>query len=254
MRRIAWMLAVVAIVAAAIAVFAPATLADARLASLSGGTLRLADARGTLWRGRGVLTSPEGRWRVPVDWVWRPGALLAGVTSIELHMPEHAPHGVRGRLELGERRVVADGLLVRAPASVIASIAGKTALDAGGDVELRSDASTLVVDDGTAGNTGAVGVQWRHAHLATTGAPSVDVGTITSRLTARGNTWTGPVSSKGGAVDVSGDISIGTDRITADLRLMPRPGAPATLLRALQQLGPADANGAFALRVDRRMR
>lgn len=250
MKTIVLALVVVAIAAAAIAAFAPATLADARLASLSGGALRVSDAQGTLWHGRGDLTSPQGRWRIPVEWVLRPRALLDGVAALELRMAEHAPYGVRGRFELGEHRVVADDVFVRAPGAAVAVLAGGSELDAGGDIELRSNAVSLAA----AGSSGSVDAQWRNARIAIAGRPFADLGTLTSRLSARGEALVGKVSGDGGTLDVNGDVSIGATRVMGDLRLRPEAQAPADLVKALRQLGPADASGAFELRVDRSLR
>lgn len=55
----------------------PATLLDAALQRLGAGNLRLADASGTLWRGRGVLTSldpvtHEGRPWLAMEWTTTP--------------------------------------------------------------------------------------------------------------------------------------------------------------------------------------
>ena len=241
---------VVVIAAAAIAVFAPATLVDARLVALSGGALRVSDAQGTLWHGRGVLTSPEGRWRIPVGWVLRPRALLHGVAALELRMAGHAPHGVRGRFELGEHHIVAEDVFVRVPGAAVAVLAGGSELDAGGDIELRSDAVSLAA----AGSNGSVDAQWRNARIAIAGRPFADLGTLTSRLSARGEALVGRVSGDGGTLDVNGDVSIGATRVMADLRLKPEAQAPADLVKALRQLGPADASGAFELRVDRSLR
>ena len=253
MKIIVLVLAVVAIAVTAIAAFAPASLADARLASLSNGTLRLAEARGTLWQGRGLLASPDGRWRIPIEWQLKPQALFAGVASIELRMPEKAPYGVSGLLALDEHRTVAERLRLRSPASVIASIPGSMVLDAGGDLELRSDALALGLD-AQSQSSGVATVQWRNARIATSGVASIDLGTLTSQLSAGGNAWSGPVSGSGGTIGVAGNVSISADRLAANLRLKPETGAPAEVVNALERLGPADANGAFALRVDHRIR
>ena len=238
------------VVAATIAVFAPASLVDARVASISRGTLRIADAQGTLWRGHGVLTPPDGRWRVPVEWTLRPLPLLGGATSIELTVPEGAAQGVRGRIELRASRALADSLVVRVPATAVTSMSGPSALQPGGDLELSSDALELA----PTGSSGSVAAHWRNARLVGAGLPVLDFGTLTAKLTMRGNALAGPVTSQGGMVLVSGNVSVGAERIAADLRLLPDASAPPELHKALATFGPVDASGAILVRVDRSTR
>lgn len=250
MKRVLVTVVGLSLLAATIAGFAPASLVDARVASISRGMLRVSDAQGTLWRGRGVLTSPDGRWRVPVEWTLDPLPVLSGVTSIAFAMPENAAHGVRGRVEFRANRAVADSLVARVPADVVASMSGPAAMQAGGDIELRTDALALA----PTGSSGSVAAQWRNARLVGVGLPVVDFGTLTAKLTVRGNALAGPVASQAGTVQVSGDILIGADRIAVDLRLMPDASAPPAVRKALEALGPADASGAVLLRLDRSTR
>jgi len=250
MKRILGTVVGLLVLAAAIGAFAPASLVDARMASISRGTVRVSDAQGTLWRGRGVLTSPDGRWRVPVEWMVDPLPALSGVMSIALGMPAHAVHGARGRVEFRANRAVVDSLIASVPATVVASMLGSTAMQSGGDIELRTDTLTLA----PTGSSGSVAAQWRNARLIGVGLPVVDFGTLTAKLTVRGNALAGPVSNQAGVVQVSGDVSIGADRIAADLRLIPDASASPAVRKALEALGPADASGAVSLRVDRSTR
>src|SRR5258705_8857187 len=74
----------------ALIALAPATLVDARLAAVSGGRLRLAEAQGSVWSGAGWIEVREanGSAGVAKRIAWRvlPGSLLRGhlVTEIEL--------------------------------------------------------------------------------------------------------------------------------------------------------------------------
>ncbi len=165
-------------------------------------------------------------------------------------MPDNAAHGVRGRVEFRANRAVADSVVARLPASIVASISDPGALQAGGDIELRTDALMLA----PSGSSGSVVAEWRNARLVGVGWPVVDFGTLSAKLTVRGNALAGPVSNRAGAVQVSGDVSIGADRIAADLRLVPDASAPPAVRNALESLGPADASGAVAVRVDRSTR
>lgn len=250
MRGLLVTVAGVLALAIAIAAFAPASLVDARLDSMTRGALRVADARGTLWHGGGRLTSPDGLWRLPVHWTLDPLPLLGGVTSIRLDAPDAAADALRGRLEFRDHRIAAESLVARVPATVVATLAGPAAPQAGGDLEVRIDALTLA----PTGSSGGLAARWQNARLVGAGWPVLDLGTVTAKLTVRGNALAGPVSNENGVVRVSGDVSIGADRLAADLRLTPDASATAAVQKALAALGTPDASGAVSLRVDRRTR
>ena len=165
-------------------------------------------------------------------------------------MPESAAHGLRGRVEFRSNRAVADALIARVPATVVASKSGPLAIQAGGDIDLRIDALALA----PSGSSGGVSAQWRNARMVGAGLPVLDLGTLIAKLTVRGNALAGPVLNQGGAVRISGDVSIGADRVNADLRLQADASATPAVRTALEALGPADANGAVALRVDQSTR
>jgi hypothetical protein len=197
-----------------------------------------------------VLTAHDGRWRLPLEWTLDPLPMASGATSITLRMPQNAVHGVQGRVDLRANRAAADSLVARAPASVVTSMSDPGALQAGGDIDLSTDALTLA----STGSSGGVSAVWRNARLVGVGLPLVDLGTLTAKLTVRGNALAGPVTNQAGAVKVSGEVLIGADRIAADLRLMPEASASPALRKALESLGSADASGAVSLRVDRSAR
>ena len=83
MRRalliLVWLVAFAAIVVA----IAPASLAGAALERISEGTLALAEAEGTLWRGRGTLTAARIA-RVPVAWSIEPWPLLRSELRLQV--------------------------------------------------------------------------------------------------------------------------------------------------------------------------
>ena len=93
MRWIAPVLAL-GVFAAALAVLAPATLIDERLEQASGGRLRLAEARGSLWSGAGwiEIRDAEGRAGVARRLAWRvlPWSLLRGRLVAEIDLDQTA--------------------------------------------------------------------------------------------------------------------------------------------------------------------
>src|SRR6478735_4670748 len=115
--RAAFVLLVLVLLVAAFAMEAPATLLDRRIDGASGGVLRLADARGTVWAGRGTLADARGRWRLPLGWRADPLALLTGRLAVTLvpASPDE-PHGV---VTIGEQELGVADLEVRLPAGVI---------------------------------------------------------------------------------------------------------------------------------------
>src|SRR6478609_12247764 len=117
--RAAFVLLVLVLLVVAFAIEAPATLLDRRIDGASGGVLRLADARGTVWAGRGTLADARGRWRLPLGWRSDPVALLAGRLAVTL-VPT-APDEPRGRVTIGEQELGATDLELRLPAGVIES-------------------------------------------------------------------------------------------------------------------------------------
>jgi general secretion pathway protein N len=80
--------------AAALIVLAPATLIDARLEGASGGRLRIAEARGSLWSGAGwiEIRDAEGRAGVARRLAWRvlPWSLLRGRLVAEIDLDQAA--------------------------------------------------------------------------------------------------------------------------------------------------------------------
>jgi len=79
---------------AALLVLAPATLIDAGLERASGGRLRLAEARGSLWSGAGwiEIRDADGRAGVAKRLSWRvlPGALMRGRLVAEIEFDQGA--------------------------------------------------------------------------------------------------------------------------------------------------------------------
>lgn len=238
------------VLAAALVAFAPASLVDARIASLSQGTLRATDLEGTLWKGRGTLTSPDGRFRIPIAWKLEAWKLLRGTTSIAFGTGGASGQRLQGRVEFADSRLLVQGLAARIPASLVATLAAPATVHAGGDIDVRIDA----LDLGLGAGTGTVVGQWRNARIAAKGIEAVDFGSLAANLAFRGNVLTGPITGTGGAVLVSGTVTIDQNRLVANARLVPAQNAPPRVLQALASLGPADASGAVTVRVERSTR
>ena len=83
------------VVVTVVALQAPAAWFVHRLAAALGGAVQMQDTEGTVWNGRGVLASPDGRWKVPVGWHLRAAPLLRGEVELELE-PQQGRDTPRG--------------------------------------------------------------------------------------------------------------------------------------------------------------
>lgn len=246
MKAFIVVIAAAMIVVAALAAFAPASLVDARVASATGGQVRIAEAEGTLWRGRGLLAASDGRWRIPVAWRVDIASLPRGVASIELGSEDVTE--VRGNATVLRDRVVVESLDAELPASMLGAMDPAASVFTGGELKLR--ARSLALDSQ---RRGTIDADWSGARVQA-GALRVDLGTVTMRLAAQGATISGPVASKGGDVAVEGTLVLLDERLDANLRLTPTATASAELRNALASLGPADGRGTVALRIARTLR
>jgi hypothetical protein len=249
MRALAAVIGFLLLLVAAAAALAPATLADSQLARASGGALRIADARGTLWRGRGRLTPADAQWQVALHWRLSPLALAQGRVVATLGDAGTPAYDASGVAQLEGSRIALDGVTARLPAAV-ANVDGSPATVAGGEITLR--ALRLVATDTTF--DGSVSAEWRNARIAAHGQPLVWLGTVTANLSGRGDALSGPVNARGGDVEVEGTLVLRAGRASVDLRVKPHPDAPQPIREALSRLGGADAGGAIALRFDQPLR
>ncbi|HSN34541.1 MAG TPA: type II secretion system protein N, partial [Ideonella sp.] len=105
---------------AAIVALAPASIVDAALDARTQGAWRLADARGPWWRGGGVLSSGDGRARMPIAWRIAVPPLARGVLSIDLD-----PDGgsAKGTIALRPGALSLHDLQLRVPATFVAALA-----------------------------------------------------------------------------------------------------------------------------------
>ncbi|HVF63169.1 MAG TPA: type II secretion system protein N [Casimicrobiaceae bacterium] len=235
------------LIGAMVIFFAPATLVDATLAQRTQGEVRVANARGTVWAGEGELALSRGRLRLPVRWTTDPLSVIHGPIIVALRSRETTVEGSRAVLELANDRVVMRNVIIAVPASSLAHAAQALPYEAGGVVTVRAEHVAIAATEAN----GQLVAEWRNARLALPSIATIDLGTLTARLAAQGKALTGPVSSQGGQVEVNGTASVGAGHVVIDLRARARPDTPPSLREALKALGPADANGAHALRIDR---
>jgi general secretion pathway protein N len=118
---------------------APATLIDARLAQASSGGLRLADARGTLWSGRGqveILDSNRSSGIAKsIAWRIRPAYLLRGELRYDVRL-DQAPRPFPVTMSLA-RIQIADADIALPAQALALGIPKLAALGLTGDMQLH---------------------------------------------------------------------------------------------------------------------
>lgn len=237
-------LLLLAALAAAVALFAvglaPATLADARVAGMTKGAVRVADAAGTIWDAHAILTA--GPARIPIAWGIDAWPLLQ--RELHVHLVRSGGAAASPTADIAVRR---DGVELRnleatIPAAVFGAAAGSAATWlVGGDVEINA----AQVEWAPPSNRGDARIRWRAARLTPPGSTeALDLGDITIALSGAGERMSGPVSNAGGDLAVRGDLALAASSgIQLSLVLTPRRADNRELARALSMLGRADGDG-----------
>ena len=229
----------------ALIITAPASLLEGRLAKISGGRAQISSASGTLWQGAGELVLDDGVRR-RVAWRLDPWAALRGEVRGTLSGDGAAPGA---RFALGRDRVELDGVSLAMPVAALLRAAGVSSLlaTAGGDVSIRID--RLVRD--TDALDVQLALQWSDASVAAPGiVPRMALGDIQAELSGRGAEVSGPITNRGGEVELSGKATAsasGSTRLEADIR--PRPGIDKAhsdaIAKALAAVGVPDGQGGY---------
>jgi len=232
--------------ALALAIGAPATLADARLNSLSGGRLRLVDARGTLWNGSGALWLPPGFATARIDWHIDAWPLLWG----ELHGSFRGESAAepRGSFALGSGGFALRDVVLALPADVLLRAVAEPLAAGGGTIGLRIDALTW------RGNAvdGRVAVRWDSASLP---GPKPEarlmLGDVRLDAIGQGSALGGTLANAGGDVDISGSARLSADGARVEMLIRPRAGIDAQRSRAiadaLAMLAQPDGAGGYRI-------
>lgn len=186
--------------AVALVVLAPATLIDARLQGMGEGTLRLAEARGSLWSGKGWIEVRDAHGRAGIarrlSWRVSPVSLLRGrlVADIELEQAER-----RFPVTVSLSGVEVGALHVRLPAAALSLGMPRLApLRLTGEVVV--DIAQLALERGSA--RGEATLQWRAAGSALT--PVAPLGDYEVRFTATGNAVKGVLRTLEGPLQLEG--------------------------------------------------
>jgi general secretion pathway protein N len=242
MARFLSALAAVALLLAASILFVPAVLLDGRLDAATQGHLRLADAAGTIWNGRGRITNAQRTWSLPVRWRVDPLSFLRGNPTLTLE-PADGGDLPRGRVGWGDAGLALDGVAFTLPAAVLnGTVADANTLALGGFVAVDAPHFRWSRN----GGDGAATAQWTGARIAAAGG-ALALGTVTANFAPRNGRLMGMVENRGGEVHIDGEIAL--DDADADVRatLTPSPSAPSDVAHKLSMLGAPDAAGAVHL-------
>ena len=231
--------ALVALLAVALAVFAPAALLDARLHAVTEGRLRLADTSGTVWKGRGLATNAQRTWSLPLGWKVDPLRLARGDVAVTLQ-PAEAGDLPRGNIMWRDATLALDGVAFTLPATVLGATTGfGNAMAFGGYIAF--DAPHLAWS--ATGGDGSATVRWSGARVSGI-AGTLALGTVNANLAPRNGRIEGRVDNRGGDVRIDGEFAWSPAGVEVNATLAALPSTPPAIVRALGALGTADANGA----------
>ena len=236
-----WLILLVMLAAGAIAgaSFAPASLADRWIASATQDRLRLADADGTLWRGRGMLSDARGAWRLPIGWKVDPSALVRGALALELE-PRSDGGSAQGRVQWVSQTLDLSGVRLDLPVTGLVRLASE-ALPAELGGRLTVEAPSFRYEG--RGGTGALDLRWERARLVWNGV-ALDLGTVSARLSPSGDALRGTLANNGGDAKIDGDLAAEGGVYAVRATITPGPTLPPDLARLVATLGTRDNNGA----------
>ena len=239
MRPTAILVAIVLLLAAALAVFAPAALLDARLDAATQGRLRLEDTSGTVWSGRGVATNAKRTWSLPLGWKVDPLRLVRGDIAVTLRAAD-AGDLPRGAIVWHDATLALDGVAFTLPATVLGASTGAGNLMAfGGFLAFDAPHLSWRAD----GGDGSASVRWSGARVSGM-AGNIALGTVSADLAPRNGRIEGRVENRGGDVRIDGDFAWSPAAIEVNATLAALPSTPPAIVRAMNALGTPDANGA----------
>ena len=243
MKLIAVLVAFAVMVAVAAAAFAPATLLDMRLDAATQGQLRLTNAEGSVWNGKGRVTNAQRTWSLPVAWKLAPLEFARGGMAVALRDTGQGGDS-RGNFTWRDGTLTAEGVALSVPSS---AVSGAMAAD-----NIVALGGTLVLDTSHfgwsgSGGDGAALVRWSGARMAGS-AGTISLGTVTANCAPRDKRVQCKVENSGGDVRIDGEFSWSSAAIDVNAALSALPSAPPAVVRALGTLGTPDASGAVRVR------
>ena len=232
--------------ALALTMRAPATLADARLNALSGGRLRMVDARGTVWNGSGTLWLPPGFATARIDWHVDAWPLLWG--ELRGSFRGEAVPEPRASFALASNGFALRDVVLAVPAGALLRTIAEPLAASGGTLGLRTDALIW------RGNTvdGRVAIRWDGASLP---GPKPEarlaLGDVRLDAIGQGNALGGTLANAGGDVDISGSARLAGEGARIEMLIRPRAGIDTergrAIAAALAIVAQSDGAGGYRL-------
>jgi hypothetical protein len=237
----------VAALALALAILAPATLVDNRVAAMAAGRVRITNATGTVWNGAGDLNVPAANLRLPVAWHIERLPLLRA----EVHGTLSEQGNVPVVFELVRDRFDVRNLALSLTADALLRAVGAPAVigDAGGRVDVHVERLSRQHDT----LDGQVEAHWLDASLP---GPRPDariaLGDVRIDGSGRGGRLVGTIANTGGNVDIAGTVTVtASGDASIDAQIRPRDGLDAergnAVAAALSMIGRADGTGAYRI-------
>lgn len=211
-------------------VLAPAALLDAGLRRASGGALGVAQAEGTLWRGRGLLQMQNGTAGplLPLVWRFEPAGLLGG----ELRWQGQAESALRGSFGFAADGVMLHDARLEAPAGLLLSAMPGTLAHAGWQGDLKLQAADWRCS--TAGECqGNLRLQWFSAGTGL--LPGQRFGDYELQVAGQGKQLDFTLATLAGEVHLEGRGGVGTNG--GNLHFDGRVTAPPKILGMLPGIG-----------------
>ena len=239
-------LAALVLLAIALALHAPASLVDGRVAALTEGRVRIAEAAGTVWNGSGdIVLLPKGTRRA-IAWHIDAWPLVTGEVRGNMAVGGSAS---RADFASGPRRTELRRLDVSLPVDSVLQSAGVPQAFLGASGSLVAHVDRFVQTPQTI--DADLSLQWRDASLPSL-RPGLRIalGDIQADLRGSGAEASGPLANRGGDVDIAGRISVSATlapRIEAIVR--PRAGLDRdraeAIATALSLIGTPDGQGGY---------
>ena len=234
------------LLAAALAIQAPATLLDRRVAELTDGRVRIGAATGSLWRGSGeVILLPDGL-RIPIAWRLEATSLLRGGLAGSLVAADASRPAA---FAVGQEDFSVRDFVITVPAATLLRTAGVP----GGLTDADGTLALAVTNLARSGDhlEARADVRWKDAALpASLTGTRIALGEVRINASGSGAEIPATLSNTGGEVDIAGTLMFSTLGMPhIDARIKPRSGLPAERTQAiaavLSNIGRRDDAGAY---------
>lgn len=199
---------------------------------------------GTLWRGSANALNASGVYLTDVTWELRPLALLGGRLACRLQA-RPARGFIEADIAVGIGGAVSiDNATGSVPLGILAAPLRVPGLDGAASIELES----LVIRDGLpVAAEGTIAVDRLVVPLVDSGS----IGGYRADLATQADAVVAAIEDTDGLFDISGSLTIGSDRSYRFLgQIAAKPETPDKLRRQMLMLGSADAQGRREVRLE----